>query len=129
MRNLIIIIFLFLCISCSTSKYIEVPIETTKTEYINQIEYKIDSIYIKDSIDRYVKGDTVYIEKWKITYKYKDRIVADTIIKIDSIQTPVYIETVKEVNSLKGYQYFLFYSGLLFYIVLGYILYKYIKRN
>jgi hypothetical protein len=115
--------------SCKTTKYIEVPIETIKTEYINKAEYKTDSIFIRDSIDRYIKGDTVFIEKYKTTYKYKDRVLTDTLVKNDSIQVPIYIETVKEVNKIKGYQYFLMYSGIVLFILIAYVIYRYIKNS
>lgn len=119
---------LFLCISCSTTKYVEVPIETVKTEYLNKIDYRTDSVYIRDSIDRYIKGDTVFIEKYKTSYKYRDRYLTDTIVKTDSIQVPIHIETIKEVNKIKGYQYFLIYSGIAFLVLIIYKIYQYIRK-
>lgn len=115
MRYLLVILGL-LFLSCTTTKTVEVPIETIKTEYINNIQY--DSIYIKDSIDRYIMGDTIYIYKQNTIYKYKSKI--DTLIKVDSIQVPVYIETIKEINVLHNYQKILIYLGLgfLLYIIL-----------
>lgn len=129
MKNLLIVIILFLCVSCASTKYVEVPIETIKTEYVNKVDYKTDSIFIRDSIDRYIKGDTVFIEKYKTTYKYKDRVLTDTIVKTDSIQVPVYIEKTKEVNKIKGYQYFLMYSGVTLFLLIAYIIYRYIRKN
>jgi len=46
MKNILYGILLFLCISCSTTKTIYVPVETLKTEYINSF----DSIYVYDSV-------------------------------------------------------------------------------
>ena len=108
--------------SCKT-KYVdritevEVPvmIETVKTEYINQL-YR-DSIFVHDSIDRYVSGDTVYLYKEKYIYNYKNR--TDTVVRIDSIQVPVeVVKTVntntveiKEVNRIKWYQTGLMWTG------------------
>ena len=68
--RLLIIIILLIATACTTTRYIEtpVPIETIKTEYITQI--KEDSIYIHDSIDRYISGDTVYQYKYKYIYKF-----------------------------------------------------------
>jgi hypothetical protein len=129
MKNLLIVIILFLCVSCTSTKYVEVPIETIKTEYVNKLEYKTDSIFVRDSIDKYIKGDTVYIEKYKTTYKYKDRVLTDTVVKTDSIQVPVYIENTKEVNKLKGYQYFLMYSGITLFLLIACIIYRYIRKN
>ena len=124
MKNLILILFILLCVSCSTTKYVDrpVPVETVRTEYVNQL-YR-DSVFVHDSIDRYIQGDTVYQYKYKYIYKYLNR--TDTIVKTDSIEVPVEIKTteVKEVNKIKGYQSFLMYFGLGFILIL---LYKAIK--
>lgn len=116
LSNVLFTFLFLLCISCGTTKYIEVPVEVEKikTEYKETIKY--DSIYIKDSVDRYTKGDTVFIykEKTKFQYKYK----YDTITKIDSIQYPKYITTVEEVNVLKWWQKALMLMGFTFIVVL-----------
>ena len=119
-----IAILIFICASCTTTKYVDrpVPVETVRTEYVNQL-YR-DSVFVHDSIDRYVQGDTVYQYKYKYIYKYLNK--TDTIVKTDSIEVPVEIKTteVKEVNKIKGYQSFLMYFGLGFILIL---LYKAIK--
>ena len=124
MRSLLIAILIFICASCTTTKYVDrpVPVETVRTEYVNQL-YR-DSVFVHDSIDRYVQGDTVYQYKYKYIYKYLNK--TDTIVKTDSIEVPVEIKTteVKEVNKIKGYQSFLMYFGLGFILIL---LYKAIK--
>lgn len=124
MRSLLIAILIFICASCTTTKYVDrpVPVETVRTEYVNQL-YR-DSVFVHDSIDRYVQGDTVYQYKYKYIYKYLNR--TDTVVKTDSIEVPVEIKTteVKEVNKIKGYQSFLMYFGLGFILIL---LYKAIK--
>ena len=89
MKDILFAILIIFCISCSTVKYKEVPIETTKIEYINQL-YR-DSVFIHDSIDRYISGDTVYQYKYKYIYKYLNR--TDTLVKTDSIEVPVEIKT------------------------------------
>lgn len=86
MRVLLIVIMLFICIGCRTitkEVMVEVPVEVekVKVEYINKL-YK-DSVFIHDSIDRFVSGDTVYQYKYKYIYKYLNR--TDTVHKIDSI--------------------------------------------
>lgn len=116
MRYLVIVMLLVLSlIGCTPSKQvIEVPIEVIKTEYVNKL-YK-DSIYIHDSIDRYVKGDTMYQYKYKYIYQYLTKV--DTIVQIDSIDKPVRIVEVKEVNKLKWYQSSLIDIGLCSIILL-----------
>lgn len=109
MRNILYIILIFIFISCTTTKYVEVPIETIKTEYI--YNKSVDSIYIRDSVDRYISGDTVYQYKYKYIYKYLNN--TDTIIKTDTIEKPVEIITteIKEVNKIKWYQSILMWIG------------------
>lgn len=128
MRGLLIAFFLFLCISCSTTKVVEVevPVETVRTEYVNNIQY--DSIHVIDSIDRFIKGDTVFLYKYRDVFKYKYK--TDTVVKVDSIQVPVRTTITKEVevNKIKGYQYFLMYSGLAFILCLLFAAYKLIKK-
>lgn len=75
------IITLFL-LSCHTQREIvEVPVETVRTEYVT--DHRKDSIYVHDSIDRYIKGDTVFQDRYRYRYKYISRI--DTIIRTDTI--------------------------------------------
>lgn len=127
MKNLLIIPLLLICISCASTKYIDrpVPVEVVRTEYINQV-YK-DSIYVHDSIDRYISGDTVYQYKYKYVYKYLNK--TDTIIVTDSIEVPTEIKTteIKEVNKLKWYQTTLMWVGGLTLLILGIILGKKVK--
>lgn len=128
MRGLLIIMLLFIVTACTTTKYIEVPVEveTVRTEYVNRL-YK-DSIFVHDSIDRYISGDTVYQLKYSYIYKYMNR--TDTLCKTDSIQVPVEIRTteVKEVNHIKWYQSLLMYLGIAFLAVLSYRVYKLFKK-
>ena len=92
-KKLLLLISLILFVSCKTStKIIEVPVEVVKKEYIH--DTKIDSVYIKDSVDRLQNGDTLYITKWHTKFKYINKI--DTIIKTDSI--PKIVPVVKEVE-------------------------------
>lgn len=77
-------------VSCRSVKY--VPVETVKTDsvYVNKVER--DSIRLQDSIFVFVKGDTVRIEKYK--YLYRDRVVVDTVYKVqcDTIRVPYPVE-------------------------------------
>lgn len=127
-RLLYIIPFILLLASCSAQKkIIEVPVETVRTEYIH--DTKIDSVFVKDSVDRWMKGDTLYIYKEHTKYKYLDRV--DTVVRVDSIPKIVKIETVKEVevNHIKWYQKILMWiGGIMSLILTGCIIYK-VKLN
>lgn len=125
MRKLLFIIpILILLASCAAQKQIiEVPVETVKTEYIH--DTKIDSVYIRDSIDRWREGDTVFIYKEHTKYKYLNK--TDTIVRVDSIPKIIKVETVKEVevNHIKWYQKTLMWiGGIMSLILTGYIIYK-----
>lgn len=129
MRSLLIAILIFIVVSCTTTKYVDRPVlvETVRTEYVNQL-YK-DSIFVHDSIDRFISGDTVHQYKYKYIYKYFNR--TDTVVKTDSIEVPVEIKTteVKEVNRIKGYQSFLMCFGFVFILILVYKVIKFIKTT
>lgn len=125
MRKLLFIIpILILLASCAAQKQIiEVPGETVKTEYI--YDTKIDSVYVRDSIDRWREGDTVFIYKEHTKYKYLNK--TDTIVRVDSIPKIIKVETVKEVevNHIKWYQKTLMWiGGIVSLILTGYIIYK-----
>lgn len=129
MRSLLIAILIFIFASCTTTKYIDrpIPVETVRTEYINQL-YR-DSIFIHDSIDRYISGDTVYMYKYKYIYKYLNRV--DTIVNTDTIHVPLEVKTIetKEVNKIKWYQSILMWLGGLSTILLAFKLGKFISTK
>lgn len=72
---------------CKSKEYITVP--EYHTEYVCRTDtfHKMDSVYLKDSVYVYQKGDTVYYNK----VAYRDRlhniykVKLDTIIKKDSV--------------------------------------------
>lgn len=122
MKKLLLFIPLLL-IACTTTKYVQVPVETIKKEYITNTV--IDSIIEKDSIDRFISGDTLIIYKEHTKFKYINKI--DTIIKQDTITKVVTIteEKVKEVNKIYWWQKALMYLGLLTgLLIIMYIIYK-----
>lgn len=75
---------------CKSKEYIKVP--EYHTEYVVKADtfHKVDSVYQKDSVYLYQKGDTVFVNKvayrdrWKYIYKVK----LDTILKRDSVSVP-----------------------------------------
>lgn len=93
MKNLLYIILLTLAIcltSCRNIKY--VPVETVKTEYKTRDSIRFDSIYEHDSIFLFVKGDTVYKEKYRYKYRYLTINKTDTVMLTDSVQIPYPVE-------------------------------------
>ena len=120
MKSLLIVLCALLLLSCSTTRTIEVPVETIKKEYI--YDTKIDSIIIRDSIDRWYRNDTTYIYKERTSFKYKTRL--DTIIRIDTIPKVLTIEKEVKINNIYWYQKLLMWIGSLSLILLIFYLYK-----
>ena len=118
LKILFFLLFLTIVISCkTTTKVVEIPVETIKTEYIEQIKY--DSIYHKDSIYIMQKGDTIYNNKIEYLYKYK--YLRDTINITDTVPKIVTIKDVQYINQLYTWQKILIVIGI------GVILYWVIK--
>lgn len=87
-------LFLSMFCRCTTTKYVPV------TEYRDRVVaktdsfLKTDSVYAHDSISVYIRGDTVFKDKYQL--RYKDRYIirnkSDTLIVRDSIPYKVEIE-------------------------------------
>lgn len=75
-----------------------------KTRYIAVPEYHVrdsvvmrcvkDSVLLRDSVfvNSYVKGDTVFVDKVKQTYVYKDRVRTDTVAVARRDSVPCVVE-------------------------------------
>ena len=113
LKTLFLLLFLTTIVSCTTTKIVEIPIETIKTEYIEQVKY--DSIYSKDSIYIMQKGDTIYNNKVQYLYKYK--YLRDTINITDTIPTIVTVKDTQYINKLYTWQKLLITVGI------GFVLY------
>ena len=114
LKILFFLLFLTIVISCkTTTKVVEIPVETIKTEYVEQIKY--DSIYHKDSIYIMQKGDTIYNNKVQYLYKYK--YLRDTINITDTIPTIVTVKDTQYINKLYTWQKLLITVGI------GFVLY------
>ena len=109
MKKLVFIMLAILMLSAckTTTKIVEVPVEVVKKEYIH--DTKIDSVYIRDSVDRWQKGDTLYITKWHTKFKYINKV--DTIVKTDSIPKIVPVVKEVEVNHISWWQKLLMWLG------------------
>ena len=128
LKILFFLLFLTIVISCkTTTKVVEIPVETIKTEYIEQIKY--DSIYHKDSIYIMQKGDTIYNNKVQYLYKYK--YLRDTINITDTIPTIVTVKDTQYINKLYTWQKLLITIGIGFvlYWIVRLVIYIKIKFN
>ena len=128
LKTLFLLLFLTTIISCkTTTKIVEVPVETIKTEYIEQIKY--DSIYSKDSIYIIQKGDTIYNNKIQYLYKYK--YLRDTINITDTIPKIITIKDTQYINQLYTWQKLLMVIGvvLILYWIIRLVIYIKNKFN
>lgn len=123
MKHFIIICTLISLIGCTTTKYVEVPIEKTKIEYKDRLS--IDTVIQHDSTIITMLGDTVYLEKYKYIYKVKE--LRDTINITDTTTVTKPIEVVKEINKLYTWQIILMVLGGVSIIMLVYLIIKKFK--
>lgn len=86
-------IILMMLQGCRT-KYVSVP--EYHNVYVNKHDTltKHDSIYQKEFVDRYVKGDTIYLTKIKVDYRFRNlyKTRYRDSLKIDSIRVPYPVE-------------------------------------
>jgi hypothetical protein len=93
--GIIIMLFIAAALSgCTTTKYVEIEKIRTDTTYITKLQK--DSVWIHDSVEVKIKGDSVLIERWHT--KYKEKIVRDTtyVAKHDTIPQPYPVEKLVE---------------------------------
>ena len=101
MKRIILLIPILAILSvfagCKT-KTVLVPVDRIKIEYRDRL--RIDSVYNRDTVNIYERGDTVYLQ----TIKWRERFKLDTVsvVRTDSIPYPV--EVVKEINKLTKWQ-------------------------
>lgn len=105
-------IYIFICLfviaialiglfSGCKSETLYVPVESVKTEYRDKLIR--DSIFQKELVRIYQKGDTVF--KDSIVYEYRNKFIKDTVNINDTIRVPYPVkgDTI-EVNKLNWYQ-------------------------
>lgn len=90
----VVMLVLSMFCRCTTTKY--VPITEYRDRIVTKTDsfLKTDSVYVHDSISVYIRGDTVFKDKYQL--RYKDRYIvrnkSDTLIVRDSIQYKVEVE-------------------------------------
>lgn len=108
MKKLLIAILASLLLSgCTSTKYVEVPVNRVKIEYRDRT--LIDTLIRNDSTIIRERGDTVFLEKYKYLYKIKE--VRDTVSMTDTITVVQKVEVVKEVNRVHNWQITLMVLG------------------
>ena len=92
--GLVIGIILLAFTGCKTKEYINVP--SVRTEYVCRTDTfaKLDSIYMKDSVYVFQKGDTVFHNKVVYRDRYHNiyKVKKDTVVKRDSVNVAYAVE-------------------------------------
>lgn len=98
LKRLILILALCLMVVGCKTNYVPIEKEVVKYDSIYIHSIKVDSIKEVDSVfvNTYIKGDTIFQDKYKYVYRYKDKLRIDTMLveRIDSvcIEKPIMIE-------------------------------------
>lgn len=98
---------------CKT-KYVAVPeVHYRDSVYV---KYARDSVFLRDSVwsTMYVRGDTVYSEKYKTRYVYKNVLRIDTVLRTVRDSVPTYALQVRErtVYAMRWYESLFMYFGI-----------------
>ena len=88
--KMFILLSTVILVACTTTKY--VPVESAKVDSVYVAKAQRDSIFERDSVYVAVKADTVFFSR--VQYRYRDRILRDTIcvLSIDTISKIVEVE-------------------------------------
>lgn len=88
--KMFILLSAVILVACTTTKY--VPVESVKVDSVYVAKAQRDSIFERDSVYVAVKADTVFFSR--VQYRYRDRILRDTVcvLSIDTISKIVEVE-------------------------------------
>lgn len=96
-RVILILALCLMLVGCKTT-YVPIEKEVVKYDSIYIQSIKVDSVKEIDSVfvNTYIKGDTIFQDKYKYVYRYKDKLRIDTMLveRVDSvyIEKPIIIE-------------------------------------
>ena len=113
--------------SCTTTKYVPVP-EYHYKDSVRVVNHR-DSIYSRDSIFVYSKGDTIYHEHFNM--KYKEFLHNDTIVanRVDSVRVPYPVEKTVVKHALFAYKRFFMWIGIISLVgIISFVIWR-IKRK
>lgn len=106
MRTLIWLLLLplaFALASCRSVKTVYVPTEsmTLRTDTVKINTLRVDSVLMRDSVSLVLRGDTVFLTRWRDRFRY--RTLSDTVYvaKTDSVRVrvPYPVETEKRLST------------------------------
>lgn len=132
---LIPVVLLLLLLLCGCSSVRTVDVERVRTDTVRWQRTIHDSVAVRDSIfvDRFMRGDTVFMVRDRWHTEYRDRWRTDTVYhsKTDSIPIPVPLAVEKEVQAeLSWWQQVRLWTGNIVLTVLGAgIIYNLLRRR
>lgn len=97
MRILVPIMLALLALSCKT-RYVEVPVTVEVPKIHTEVMHDTvrDSVHTTDSVTVYTKGDTVYNDRVRTVYRWRDRVEVvkknDTCTVVRPVEVPVPVE-------------------------------------
>ena len=88
---------------------------TNLSSHVRDSIYLHDSVYVKE----FIKGDTVYVEKYKDRWRDRIREVHDTLYrtKVDSVQVSVPVEVEKKLSPMKKMRLVAFFPLLILVLI------------
>ena len=91
MKRVAVILAVLAAVSCSPKIVERVVVQRdTMTVHHRDTTYRRDSIYIRE----WIKGDTVFVTKFRDRYVFRDRWRDSIVVRVDSFA----VETVREVE-------------------------------
>ncbi len=86
--------------TCTSIK--SVPVESVKLDSVRIVDYKRDSVFVKDSVFVREKGDTVFLDRWRTVYRETTRVDTALVVRTDTIQKVVNVpRTLSKIEMLK----------------------------
>ena len=108
---ILISLLISICTSCKSVRYVTVP-EYHYKDSVRVVNHR-DSIYSRDSIFVYSKGDTIYHEHFNV--KYKEFLHNDTIVvnRVDSVRVPYPVEKIVTKHKMYFFQKLFMWGGII----------------
>lgn len=123
----LLLAMLFMVASCTTTKYVEVPIVKTDTTYVMKL--KRDSVWLHDSTFIEKAGDTIRIERWHT--KYRDVYQLDTIYRAthDTIPAPYPVIQMVEKKLNWAQKSLMTVGGIFLAVVAGAVVVWFVRKR
>lgn len=117
---------------CRSVKY--VPVTEYRDRYVSKTDsfIKTDSVYLHDSVNVFVRGDTIFTTKtrYKDRLKYIYNTKTDTVAVHNSIPYPVKVEVEKRLSAIdKVFIWLGKMAGILFVVFTVLIVHNLVRKH